>query len=233
MAKLKPVLQEWEVLAFTGLPKEFPKCRIGSIFSTEYAEFVKCLGSAFYEHIKNCLAVYDCVPFDNTKAYEIGDVVAWNGVLKIAIKGGVGNLPDSREYWETAPRFKADCECLEVIWCNFLGEYLAWAVVRDNLAFMFRNFSPQGIVKALGAKFEAVDLKDFHTIQAAVSREKEKAFINLDHYMQNNNKDGCFDLYKGIAKGCCGDCGCVPDVCGCEDNDCVETNESDYGYQVG
>lgn len=230
MNRMKSILEEWEILEFTGLPDTFPKCRISSIFSTEYSEFTKCLGADFYKKVKECLINYDCTNYDNEKAYVKDDTVAWNGVIKIALQDTTGNIPDHSTYWGLAPKFS--CKCIEMIWCTFLGEFIAWSVVRMNLPFMFRQFGANGLVKKLGPKFEGVDIKDFHTMQAAVMREIEQSFSNLDHYMTNNNEDGCFDDYKGNQKGCGCHCGCEDPKCNCEE-DCIEIKESGYGYEVG
>lgn len=230
--KIRSILEEREILAFTGLPSTFPKCRISSIMATEFAEMNKCIGQAFYDKMKACVAKYDCEKYDNEKTYSENDTVVWNGVIKIALKENTGVIPDDVNGWGDAPKFKPECKCIETLWCNFLGPFIAWSVVRMNLPFMFRQFSANGIIKAIGSKFEAADIKDFHTVQAAVSREVEQSFLNLDMFIKANNQDGCYDLYKGIAKGCCGECGCLDEVCGCEEN-CAEIKESDYGYEIG
>lgn len=226
----KTILQPSDVVLFTNVQKDFPKCEIKSIFSMEYCEFTQCLGSAFQTRLFEDLVVYDCQYYDNAQAYSIGDTVFYEGVVRIAIQAGTGNLPSNHEFWENAVRFATPC--LETLWCNFLGPYLAWSMVLIQLPFVHLKIGPAGLVKILGPNIQPGSTSDYRAVQAAILANKETAFLNLDHYMRNNNSDGCFDDYKGNAVTCCGDCGYLTDDCTCS-NDCIDHQSRGYANQWG
>ena len=226
------ILKSSEIIEFLGLDSSFPKCSLRSIFTTEYYEFTECLGTAFYDKLKEDMVKYDCIKYDNDKTYQEGDTVNWKGIVKIAIQETQGNLPDNIEFWEDAPKFKTPC--YETLWCLFLGEYLSWQVLKTRLPFISNQITGNGVVKlAKDSKLTPADFKDLRCLDIAINREIEKTFKNMHHYMKHNNSGGCYGWYKGVATKCCGGCGCAPVECTCEDS-CLEAKEnSGYDYNFG
>jgi len=232
MATRRTILRPSEVIYFTNISKEFPKCELRTIFDIEYCEFNQCLGSAFYDKLLADLVEYNCVVYDNTATYAIGDTVFSDGIIRRAIQATSGNPPSNKDYWENAPKFTT--ECLEKLWCDFLGPYLAWTVVNDQLPHINVKIAAAGLVKITGNGIETASKADYQSIQQSVLAKRERAFYNLDHYMKNNNGDGCFDEYKGIAANCCSDCGCLEDDCDCDcQDDCFDEKSDGYGYRFG
>jgi len=240
---LKAILTQTDVLTFTGLPDDFPKCDMRSIFQTEYNEFINCLGIDFRKYLVSELADYsEAKKYDNKETYVSGDVVFYKGVYKRVTldddsneQKTTGNIPDDICFWENAPRFKKDC--LNDAWCTFIGPYLSWVVVRANAPFFFTKLTAKGFVKNEGKGFKSGDMKSYQVYSAAIKREITTAFTNMHHFMEHNNETGCYDLYKGLAEDCCGDCGyaickCPPCSCGKSDCDSCGATEGDYEYEI-
>jgi len=224
------ILKPYEVIHYTGISKEFPPCTLRTIHGVEYYEFSNCLGSAFYQTLKDGLADYsDAEPYSNTEAYTIDDVVTYENIYYKAVQDSTGNIPSNVDYWVLAPRFQT--ECYEKVWCMYLAEYLSWMVIHNRLPFINTQVKGTGLVKLFGNSFKAADDRDFRTTDKAVLRSAEIAFNNLVNYTKKNNDDGCYDNFKPIAETCCSECGeCIED-CTCDG--CNDSIEDGYSWCIG
>lgn len=224
----RTLLAPSEVITYTLISKEFPRCELRTIFGVEIYEFRECLGQAFYDLLQSKKIDYSTAKeYNNATMYSEGDVVISGGVYRKSINGSTGISPENYEYWTQAPKFSEPC--LERLWCLFLAEFLSWKVVFDTLPFAATKIKAEGLVKIFGATFASAGYKDYETISKAILRASERAFSNMDSYIRKNNKDGCYDLYKGLAIGCCGECGNI--ICDC--NNCEEIQNAGYGYSFG
>lgn len=234
MAKsMNKLLSAHEVSSF--LEFDMSICTDAQIFKHVYNEFLLCLGVGFRLHLLNNLADYaDHTRYDNDAAYAVDDVVTYKGKLYINIEASTSVLPTVRTNWAGAPKFTEPC--LEELWCNFLGPYLAWVVFRSRLPFLWRRIGAHGLTKLNKSELTSVDYKDYATLLQALMRECEISFENLDHFIKLSSKQsdygGCYDTYKGLSSGSCSSCNDV--TCGgCEGDDCYEANQSGYGYEIG
>ena len=232
MPNPQTLLTPSDVLSFTKASKEFPLCELNAIFEMEFCEFTQCLGKAFYDQLLSDLHQYECQIYDDDTAYNAGDVVAFGGVFKVAIADTTGNTPDNVAFWANAPRFQT--ACFEDLWCKFLGPYLSWTMIRDQLPFVSIKIAAAGLTKTVGQTFEAANTKEYQRVEQSVLARRERAFTNLDFFMKKNNDAGCFDNYKAIANTCCGECGCTEEDCDCACDDvCVDEKSEGYAYRVG
>ena len=222
-----------EVVEFASITKEFPLCTIKTIRSIEFSNLLECLGQTLYDLITADLVDYSAVNlYDNTTAYVVGNVVCFKGLFYTNILNVTGTAPPNKTYWVLSPKFTTPC--YETLYCQFLGEWVAWMIVLERMPFWFRQFKAEGLVKLMGKGFEAADLKDFQTVQAAVFRNVERSFENMDNYIKLNSTNTCFTSYKPLGNsGCCTSCGCTLGLCVCSE-DCNDDYEnSGYGYQIG
>lgn len=219
MAQPQTLLRFSDIIFFTGLPKEFPACEWRVIFGIEYFEFTNKLGYDFYLKLISELVDYSSVAdYDSTSNYTTGDFVKYSGIFYEAIDDSTGKSPNNTLYWKFAPRFAT--ECYEILWCNFLGEYLSWCVVLDRLPLLANQIHQNGVVKLMSAVFEAADNKDFHVAMKSVSSKKDRCLFNLDNWMRTNNDEKCFDLYIGLIDNSCS-------------SDEFSLNKSGYAYRFG
>jgi len=228
-----PIMLPDEVVNFASIAKEFPKCNIRTIKAIEFENLLECLGQKMYEAIMDDLVDYSAVIlYSNTTAYVVGNIVCFDGLFYTNISDVTGTAPPNKTFWVLSPKFGT--ACYETLFCQFLGEWIAWLVVQERIPFWFRQFQPEGLVKKMGKTFEGVDVQDFRVVQKAVYRNVERAFENIDNYIKLNFDNTCYVDYKPLGvSGCCNTCGCNLALCSCDD-DCNDDYESaGYTYQVG
>ena len=222
----KKLIKKQEVLIRTGLTN-LSSCNINKLDTIIWTEFKGCLGLAFYVHLIKHLADYDeAQKWDVDTDYSEGDVVIYEGCYWIANEDvESGSEPNGEnECWGFAPKFTS--ECLEGLWCDgSLGDYLSYLVVRESIIPSSVKFTSEGIVRPVSKDYDSVSKSDKEGLVAHYSKCAQCEFEKIDWYMRNNNEDCCFDLYKGIARSCCGGCGCEPIKCVCEDDSCNKTGE--------
>lgn len=228
MQKFNTLLTSTEVVYYTGISKDFPKCSLRTIHDVEFEEFRTCFGIDFYNHLIDKKADYsDAEEYDNEEAYAIDDVVSYEGVYYQAIEATTGNIPTNDEYWKLAPKFTEPC--LDKMWCMYMASYLSWRVIFDRLPFINTQIKGTGLVKIFGNTFKAGSKNDFETIAKAILRSAERSFKNLDYYMKKNNDDECFNLYFPLNNNCCSEC--MEMKCTCDT--CYDEQETGYEYAIG
>lgn len=227
----KSLLTPREVIFWSKVDANFPTCDLQNIFLILAKEFKDCLGKAFYDFLIENLADYtDAEHWDSDKDYVTGDTVVYEGVYYTAIEN-TNESPPMSSCWELAPKFTKDC--LNDLWCNgFLAYYLSMLVVRDSIIPTTLNLGASGVVKRFGDKFETADYKEVSSLIKHHNNKIGQAFECLDAYLRDENDSGCFDLYKGNAIGCCGECGCVEKKCCCK-TDCVDSKKCNDNWLIG
>lgn len=224
------LLRPSEIVYYSGISKEFPLCSFRTLFSVEEYEFNECLGIAFYDVLLNDLVEYSNVSaYNNNSFYVIGSTVLRDGVIYISIQDTQGNLPSNPEFWELAPKFTTDC--YNELWCKYLAEYLSLRVIFDRIPHIHNQIKATGIIRLKGDSFETVGDTGVNSLQKSVLRSIERVFGNMHKYMSRNNENGCFDLYKGLAISCCGECGETKEQCSCDD--CLDSTKDGYEYNFG
>lgn len=220
---MKTLLLPDEVVNFTPISIQFPRCDLRTLYGIEFNEGLNCLGMHFYNELLGDLVDYSGVlPYAQATSYNTGDLVAYKGVIYTALEDSLqGIIPTTINKWEPAPKFNK--ECFEKLWCNHLGEYLSWVVIRNRLPFISTQVTAEGLVKKIGEHFEAASDKDFHTVQKAVIAQVDRAFTNMHAYIMANNGNHCYDKYKGIIEQ--SDCG--------DNVDCKEAKKGNYAYRIG
>ena len=223
----KTLLSQSEIVKYTVLAKEFPRCDFGELFQAEYVEFCDCLGIDFYKQLLRSCVDYSkiCEKYDPNKEYQIGDKVVWKGTYLSAVKVTKNNNPDTKGCWELCPKFEDPC--LEKFWCKFLAPYLSWVILRQQLPFIANQIKADGVLEmfGFGARFKTVEEDRIHMVNKAIAARVEQAFKALKKYAQTENK-GCLNKLKFLGISCCKSCGCVE--CGCEDG--CDDDKSDTGY---
>lgn len=214
---------------FLPLPDTFPRCDITDIYAVERKEFKHCFGKAFYNELLLNLATYDCIEWVEGSTVTAGETRSYKGIFYTA-NVDTTNRPTHHTDWSRSPKFKT--ECLENLWCiGSLGKYLAWCVLRGFLPFTRFRFNALGIVKMKGDDFDAISGSEANTMYDAIDNKIVCGLEVLIDYMRDNNESGCFDLYKGIANGCCGGCGCLDMDCECVD-DCITEKDDGGRYEI-
>lgn len=227
---MKTILQPNDVIHYTGISEHFPTCDLRTIMQIEYAEFRTCLGLGFYETLKNDLVNYNAAEFDPNTTYSEGSTVQWYGIVYKALQESTQFTPDNTEYWELAPKFNQSY--YQDLWCMFLAPFLSWQLIRSRLPFIWRQVKAEGIVKIFGNTFESAGIKEFQVLHAAVAKEADMTFDNMDSYMKSASHT-YFNTYIKIGKACCGECGHLPDKCTCRKEEQCSRKNTGYGYHFG
>ncbi len=225
------ILLPEEVPCLSGF-NDLPVCDLSTVCDVVEFEFLHCLGSKFFDQIKENLADYsEAVEFCLTDdGYSEGDVVEYKGVYFISLKDENKEEPSFESFlcWEFAPKFK-DNECLNDLWCRHLGRYLSLLVVRKNIANLQVKIKDKGLVKYVGEGYVNVSEKDRKSIIFNIDASIKMKFELMHTYMIENNSNGCFDAYKGIGNSCCKSCGRCKKQC---DNSCLKSKKSRNNYVI-
>lgn len=220
MNKLELLISNREILKLSGEDQNIATCSFNGKVKLLWKEFKDCLGVAFMDHLLSHLADYSEKIDWVAQPYTEGSVVKYKGCYVIALKD-TGREPNTED-WGLAPKFTS--ECLNDLWCEgCLGEYLAHVLIRKAGIKSTIVLTNSGLVKKYDSGTTAGDRSDINLWLSTKDKDIKLALEFMDEYMAANNEAGCFDLYKGIAKKCCGSCGCVPVKCECE-NSCKTKN---------
>lgn len=205
-------------------------CIDSCIQSVEYNEFLLCLGMDFYEHLKNCIKdkPKSALCYDDDTPYVVGDIFVYEGHYYETVQDGQSISPLNTTYYTPITLF--DSVCLNVLFCNFMGEYIAWSVMIDALPLIRTKLGAKGLHQINTSSKITADIKDYRIAQKSLMKNRQRAFENMDNFITRVTKvddyNGCYDLYKPLGIGCCCECGCVS--CGCDDDDCFDSNDEHY-----
>lgn len=187
-----------DIVIFAGLPKDFPKCDLNRIRTVERKVFRDCIGNTLYNELLDSLADYsDAVQYKANETYTQGKNAVYNGVVYTALQD-TDEPPTKKQYWEKAPRF--DRECLETLWCEALGEYLAYSVLIPNLPLLLVQIRNGTMVRVAGKDMVVGDHKDLLAAISALEFFRDMAWDNLAAFVEDNNTDGCYDGFKTCCK---------------------------------
>ncbi len=221
MSIQQTILQSFEIGKFTSV--KVLSCDLRDIFTVEVNEFNVCLGSEFYQYLKDNLIVYNACAWNPTKNYVIGDLVTYNNIVYKALVDNINKEPLTCEaIWEAQPKFSS--QCLNDLWEYYLGPYLSWQIIKSKLPFIATQLTSDGLIKRHGNNFSAADNNDFITIQKAAYKQSDMTFKNLDTFIRNNPTLPCVTKYKGLMP-------CKCDVCKCEIDKCSCSTDNSFGYE--
>lgn len=199
------LLQASEIIKFVSIASTFPPCDLKNIVKIEIKEFRDCLGSEFYKYLKSNLVDYSAaVNFESSTTYNEGDVVIYKGFLYKALEA-TNEIPVNCEKWVLAPKFNSDC--LELLWCDYLGEYLSWCILKNRLPYIVIKIDGLGAQKNFSNNSKPADDKDIQHLARSIDRDISIAFENMDSFIKEN--PSCYLLYKGLDEHACKKCGCV------------------------
>jgi hypothetical protein len=200
----KTLLTPKEIVRFTRIADTFPLCDLQTIFKIEIKEFRECLGVDFYEYLKVNVVKYDYTSYEKNKTYNIGEYVVHNGIIYQAIVQ-TSSIPTTITDWTLAPKFNS--ECLEYLWCNYLGELLAWSVLKNRLPYISTKIEGKGLLKKFDDYSRPAEYEDLKILNYSIDRDIAITFENLDAYIKAN--PNCYLLYKNLDKHACCGCGCI------------------------
>ena len=230
------LLQPHDIKEHIGIMRSMGDCELRHIRKVELQEFRECLGKAFYDYLKEhltdtskCTLYCEYNDDGSPKIYQEGDIVVYEGILYIACKE-TSALPVVEDEWKLVQKFTKDC--LNELWCDYLCEYLAWAVFKNRAPYLGIKIGPDGYVKSTGSGFRAADYKETEFLNRTIDRDVCIAWDNLEDHLLNENDKGCYNLFKGNAKGSCGTCGCADIKCTCE-KDCGEAKRTKFKRRIG
>lgn len=207
------LLQPIEIVKNTGIQGDIPLCALHLIFQTEYTEFRKCLGVAFYEQLKADLTVNVYTNYKAGQTYNLGDKVSVQGIIYEALKTTTNSIAVKTD-WKLVDKFQT--ACFNELWCMFLANYLAWRVLREHQPYLDNLVGEIKSEEAYNRQIIAID------------NSANKTFQNMVSWVKMNNK-GCFDKMKFIANTCCGGCGCEKEECSC---DCLKSIGYHHTYSI-
>lgn len=189
------MLTPTEIINFLSLGREFPPCDLKKIKQMVKHEFRTCLGYPFYEYLMSHLIDYECNKYQRNTTYQIGNVVVFDSTYKIATEETTA-LPSDIRYWENAPKF--DKKCLEILWCEYLGEYLSWSALIPQLPFLVTKIKHGTVVQLHGEGFSSASKDGLARLERSSKQMRAITYSNMDAFIKENNEEGCYDLYKGI-----------------------------------
>lgn len=237
---LKGIITETEVVYHSGIDLDFQVCDLRTAHNVERFEFRECLGKEFYKTLQSALASYENITWKakdeagDIIEYEKDAVVVYNGIFKKALET-TSAIPSDKSKWVNAPKFDDSKYCgqiYEQLWCDYLAEFIALSVVKAELPRFATRISKDGLIKLFGQNFQAADSKEVDRIAGWIDKKIAIVFSNMDDWLKDNNINGCFDNYKGIANTCCGDCGYSIENCDCDDS-CVKGKITEGTYNFG
>lgn len=189
----KTILTPRELIDFASLDNEFPPCDLKRIRQVEIKVFRDCLGTTLYNEMKASLNEYPCENYNPSETYSTGRVVVYKGVFYEALEQ-TQSIPVNKSYWKKAPKF--DKPCLEELWCEFLGEFLAYSVLIPNMPLLLAKIKNGTIVKIFGKDYQAGSKNDMIMLVDALKDFRDLTFENLVAFVRDNNDDGCYDNFK-------------------------------------
>lgn len=230
---MRSLLSNRELIRYSGLGPTFPECEVRQIRLVELAEFRNCLGIAMYNYLLAHVVDYSSTAqWASGTTYATNDLVVYKGDVYKAKQASTGVEPPTYTHWGLAPKF--DEACTEALWCDFLAEFLAYAVLNQRLPWISNQIKAEGVVVMRGNSFDPASDKGVRDLQAAVLGAKELAFDNLDWYLrdqfENNTTCGPILLYKPLDAGACSGCGQAKASCsgGCGEEGAVYSQTLDY-----
>lgn len=219
---MKGLLTPAEVVQWTILPHTFNASNLGSLYVIERSEMVKCFGLPFWEAMVDTLADYSqAEPYDPATVYNLGDAALYNGKYYVATRT-TSELPSNVGHWKTAPKFDERdlcAEAYEILYCNFLGPYLAAVAITNKFPYLIAQVSDTGFDYG-GRKLNLQDVEAIKEIQTALYRDRERAYQSLMSYVRDPKvlDTGCYAGLKSLWQE-------HTTVCGCGLSSCTVCNE--------
>lgn len=184
-----------DIKHFCGLDDKFGAFEVRTIRSVEMYFFRKHLSITTYNLLLNCLVDYSAVTeWNNTTSYTVGSLCKRTGIVYKCLEAHTDKRPPNN-YWELAPKFAGNqvenawSECVDKIWCEGLGETLAWAVLMARLPFINNKIQSEGVGTTVNDRFVKADLDEFKVVQGAAKTAYETALFNLQSFITENT---CF-----------------------------------------
>ena len=132
--------------------------------------------------------------------YLEGDLVQFDGVYYKANSGT--NQQPGGTAWNLADKFSS--ACMNELWCEYLGPYLALLVIRKTIPGINLEMSGQGMVKKFGRDFQAADHNDVIRYQKYIDQTVKERYQLLEYYLR---KQTCVTYTKRCQQ--CGNDKCV------------------------
>ena len=190
------LLSPSEIKNYTGVDLRINPCNFRDIYNIEYAEARQRLGLEFYEDLTNALADYSAEPeYVAATTYAIDDVVKYQGIYYKALVENTGITPTVAGRWEVADKFTGACAAVyNELWCNYLAPYLSNLVLAQRLPYIWTQIKDIGVTET----DDNTDGKKYDRLQAAINRDKERAWNNLSYYLalEENADNTCFANFK-------------------------------------
>lgn len=205
---MKGLMTPSDVIKYSGVKLDTNPCSFRELYGIEYKEARTCIGLDLWNAMIDAKVDYsDVQPYASGTSYSIGDVVSYNGIYRKATEV-TESLPSSSS-WDDAPIFEGDCaEKYNELFCTFLAPYFAHHVLSIRLPYIWTQIKDIGVFSVDQSGQKSVDSKAYDRVMAAILRDKEIAFNNLDFYLNDDESD-CFDDYAGKETTCsCDDKGC-------------------------
>lgn len=222
------LLTRTEIINQLGLGDTFPTCKLIAICNVIRQEFGKCLGRDFLKFIEANIAKYNDSEEWTDREYEKGKVVIYCGNYYQA-KEKTTAKPDDVRYWCLAPKFEK--ACLNEIWCDgSLANFLSWAVWMNIYPSTYIVTTDNGEMKNKSQYAESANIEEYRIKFSWIKKMYASSFEALHEWILDNaNNTDCYNLYKGLNRDCCKDCGCKKQSCSCETN-CVDGKKNSGGY---
>lgn len=190
-----------EIKDFCGIDLRINPCSFRDIYNIEYAEARQRLGLEFYNDLVGALVDYSStLDYNAGTTYAIGDVAKYQGGYYKALEQVTGILPSVLGKWTAAPKFGGSCaDAYNDLWCNYLAPYLANLVLAQRLPYIWTQIKDIGVTENEGN----VDGGKYDRLQAAINRDKERAWNNLSYYLalEENASSACFENFRSCNDG--------------------------------
>lgn len=209
----KSILKDYEVPVLAGLRSTFPVCELTDVEIIEYTLFKSCLGLDFRKDLMNDLVDHSTVlEYDDEKTYAVDEKASFNQYVYQATVITTGNRPDNILYWKDGLKF--DQDLYNELWCNYLGKYLAYNVVKHTAAGSSIYLGPQGAVRRSGENFTPASTTEINLLMKNIDAKITMSLEVMVDWMKSKKEDEddpttVFDNYLGFLNGCEGKNGCV------------------------
>lgn len=206
------LLQSKEINRFLSIAEaDLPPCEQRTIKQLEEKEFRDCIGFELYEQMQAALVDYSTTQQYVSQEYTAGQTVVYKGDVYQAVET-TSTIPTNATGWKLADKFSI--EAYNALWCDYLGEYLSWVILRSRLAFMRSPIKGGTITALFGSDYRPASDDSYSSLQKVVNIRIGIVFGNMDHWLNNYDSGEEFENYKGLEKKSCKDTG----KCNCGNN---------------
>ena len=221
------------VNAFTGV--DLSGCDLPCTSDLVEEELLKCFGESFTKVMFSEGAIKDYSgqkPWNNEDTFPAGCVVSCSGELWIVTQNAKCIKPGTNKDYYIKPTIfdtSTPCgKCYEFLWCTYLGKYLSYCFILDNLAQIHAHIDGDGILVRGTERREPADPRAYNALVSSYKQKIARLYGLIKKYVRKY--PDCFKGSKFTSETCIS-CTCTLQDCTCTDQ-CEEDKIVSSDYEI-